>query len=372
MFYDKKNVLDEVKKINDDIKKNNMSSYYFIYGIETYFIFNIEKSIKNTFYDPMGLNTKIYTDENFDYNEVIKHLNNMPLMNDKKLVIFKNVKYFKNKKEKLKTKKSTNDEKDATKNEFLDALEKSKDFNIVVFIYTESSEANNQNFSTNEYLKFVEKNGTVFNSTKLDLNALSKYVVSHFKKAGLEISKDNAIYLIKKVGTSIDSIFNEADKIISYKNGHDKKESDKNEKKEISRLDLDELVVESHEEKVFQLIDLINKNMKNEAYSVYGELLAKGISEYTILTLFAKNYERLLIVRDLTEKSKSVREMKELTGIAEWQIKNFCNFNKGISKETLKNKLELVTDIQFNNMIGNYNQDLLFEILINDSKDGKR
>lgn len=352
MFYEKKNVLDEIKKIYDDIKKSNISPYYFIYGIETYFILQIEKYIENSFIDTVGVNTKTYTDENFDYDEAVKYINNMPLMNDKKLIIFKNVKYFKNKKEKLKN-------KNKSANEFLDAINETKHFNIIVFIFTETDEKYNVTFASNEYLKFVEKNGVVFNSTKLELNSLSKYTINHFKKKGFEISKENALYLIKKVGTDINNIFNEANKIISYK------AKDNNEKKVINKNDLDDIVIENHEEKVFQLVDFINKNMLNEAYGVYGELLAKGMNEWTILTIFARNYESLLVVRDLTEKSKSVKEISEILNIPEWRVKNYCNSNKGISKETLKNKLEIVTNIQFNNMIGDYNENEIFELLIN-------
>ena len=65
------------------------------------------------------------------------------------------------------------------------------------------------------------------------------------------------------------------------------------------------------------------------------------------------------------EKSKSTKEISELTGIEEWRVKNYCTLNGGLSRDTIKKKLELITQLQFNNMIGNYNKDILFEIFVN-------
>ena len=161
----KESYIDDIKKINISFKTKNFYPLYFIYGVEDFYIWNIKKSAINNFDDSLKANTRIYDKSNFDVDEVIRYLDNMPMMNDKKLIIFENIDYFKNKKNK--------DDK-VNDRLLLDVIEKNKDINIIIVLNYEIEDGYNKYYTSNKFIEYFSNNGIVLNLTKLS----EKYLCS--------------------------------------------------------------------------------------------------------------------------------------------------------------------------------------------------
>lgn len=347
-------LLDILKKINSDLRQKNFLPFYFAYGEEQYFVSSLENNIKKNFNDATSMNIKVFTNDSFDIDEVIKYTINMPFMNDKKLIIFKDVDIFRMKGLKQNNKKNSNEER------LLEAFEKSKDNNIVCVFMSPNEEKEKKgkkdedNYTkNNKFIELFSKNGIVINSKRLKEEELAKYVVNFFKKAGIDIDKVETAYFIKMVGKDLFNLKNETTKLVSYLG----------DKKKVERKDIDECVSRNIEDNVFKMIDLINMNKQNEALTLYAEIISEGTKPIALLSFFINNYKDIIVVKDLLEKSKSTKEISEFMKYSDWRVKKLIDATKSTTKENLANKLSKITRLSLDNMHGDINENFLIELL---------
>ena len=337
-------MLEKLKTISASIRSKEFLPFYYLYGNEDYFLTSVKKSIIKAFKDETQLNTKIYTKDNFNLEEVVKYLGNLPFMNDKKLIIFDNIDYF------IKTK----EEKDAKA--IVEAFDKSKDINIVLFIKFENEDRYAKNYDKNNvFLKYFSDNGIAVDSKKLDDDGLNKYVQNYFKKAGIEVDKLSLAYFVRTCGNSLNNLFNEADKLISFIG----------DRKKIDKKDIDEIVTRNIDDKIYNLIDLYNSNKKEEALKFYGDLITEGEKVGGIFATFSYNYSNLLVCKDLMQRGKGQKEIAELMAIEPWRVSKLMNANKSVTLDTLKEKMKRITDISLSRVKGNLDEDYMVLLLMN-------
>ena len=342
--YKKDNLLDALKDIKSGIRTKELKPFYFLYGNEDYFIEEIVKSLKKVFDDDTKLNFKKYVEETFDIDEVIKYINTMPLMNDKKMIIFEDVSIFRNNKK-------------VDYNELLNSFDTNKDNNIIIVVEHNSRDKDEkyQKYynNENEIAKYFKENGILIDLHKLSEELLNKYVVNKFAKAKKYIDKIEAAYIIRNSGKNLKNLYNECDKIISFVG----------DKENIERADIDAIITKSIEENVFNLVNLVNNNKLNDAISLYGGLISEGESSRNIFHRFANNYKNLIVSKSYIEKNKGQNEIAKLMGMETWQVNKLMEANKYVSKDTLSKKLEKALDLNLKTMTSDINEDMIAEML---------
>ena len=344
----KTDITETLKLIRRGIRENNISPYYFLYGNEDYFIDEIYNSLKKVFDDQTGLNFKLYTEENFNIAEATKYILTLPLMNDKKLVIFKDIAFFR-----------TSDKKNENlRNDFVKALKDSREQNIVVILDHNSRDKDSKYEKyydkSNAIASFIADNGIIVNLHKLDEVTLNKYIVKRFEKSNKIIDKVEAAYIIKNVGNNLKNIYNECDKIISSMG----------DKSKVERIDIDSIITKSIDDDVFDIINFANNNRLDEAIALYSDLKTTDKKPYDIFAVFASNYKNLLVAKDYIERGNSQNEIAKLMGIPTWMANKLVVANKYISRETLIAKIDRFTDLSFSRMNGNIDDDTLIELLL--------
>ncbi|MBO6118858.1 MAG: DNA polymerase III subunit delta [Lachnospiraceae bacterium] len=337
-------MLEKLKKISASIKSKEFFPFYYLYGDEDYFLTQVKNSILKAFSDDTKLNTKVYTKDNFVLNDVMKYLGNLPFMNEKKLIIFDGVDYFVKNRDASETK------------DMIDAFEKSKDINIVVFFKYENGDRYLKSYDkSNVFLKYFSDNGIAVNTHKLDEASLNKYIINHFKKSGIEIDKVEGAYFIRTCGCDLNNLYNEADKLISYVGDRNK----------IERKDIDSVVTKNIDDKIYNLIDLYNSNKKEEALKFYGDLLSEGEKVPVIFSVFAYNYSSLIVCKDLMQRGKGQKDIAEAMGIEPWRVAKLMSANKYVSMETLEYQMKRITDIALSRVKGNLDEDYMLLLLMN-------
>lgn len=337
-------MLESLKKISASIRAKEFLPFYYLYGNENYFLYSIKKSIIKSFKDDTKLNTKTFKEENFQLNDFIKYLGNMPFMSDKKLIIIDNVDYFIDEK---------NEEEIKT---LIEAFEKYKDINIVLFINQEVDDRYKKKYDiSNPFIKYFKENGIVADTHKLDDESLVKYVSNHFKSAEVEVDKMSIAYFIRICGNDLSNLFSEADKLIAYVG----------DKKKVEKKDIDEIVTKSIDDKIYTLIDLYNANKKEEALKFYGDLLSEGEKVGAIFATFSYNYSNLIVCKDLMQRGKGQKEIATTMGIEPWRVLKLMNANKYVNINTLKEKMKKIEDISLSRVKGNLDEDYMVLLLMN-------
>ena len=351
MAYNSKNdiLIEELKKIKADFRAKIIRPYYFLYGDEHYLIDETLDRIKKIFIDDTGLNYKIYTANTFNIEDAIKYIISFPLMNDKKLIVFKDIPFFR-----LKNKSDS----DAGKVEnFINAIKENVDQNIIVILdhINSDKEPKYEKYfdNANSIAKFIKEKGVLLNIHKFDDETLGVYVVQRFKKANKEINKLDASYIVRNIGSDLENLYNECDKIISYLG----------ERTIVERIDIDNVLTRSIDNNIFNMIYFINNNKPSEALKLYGDLLSSGEDSTHIAMTLASNYKNLTAVKGYMEKSKTKNEIASLMGLAPWQVERLMTASKYTSSETFKEKLNLATKLSVAVSTGNMDEKLISEIL---------
>lgn len=342
----KESYIDDIKKINNSFKTKNFYPLYFIYGVEDFYIWNIKKSAINNFDDSLKANTRIYDKSNFDVDEVIRYLDNMPMMNDKKLIIFENIDYFKNKKNK--------DDK-VNDRLLLDVIEKNKDINIIIVLNYEIEDGYNKYYTSNKFIEYFSNNGIVLNLTKLSEKDLCSMVESRFKKNKVNIDKFNISYLINICGDDLSNLNNEIDKLSAY--------VEKNNA--VTKNDIDLIVTKSLANSVFTLLELYNEKKQDKAIEFYGNLVSDGsYNKNAIFSSFATQFSNLIVCKDLVEKNKASSEIAQIMNLPVWRVNKLIAACKYTNIDSLKSKLKEITKLSINKVNGNIDDDYMLILLM--------
>lgn len=343
-MYTKDNLLDDLKAIKSDIRAKELKPFYFLYGNEDYFIDEIVKSIKKTFDDATGLNFKRFIEETFDIDEVIKYINTIPLMNDKKLIVFEDISFF-------------NNPKKMDLSELIKSFDDNKNNNVIIIVEHNSRDKDEkyQKYynNSNEIAKYFKENGVLIDLHKLNEEQLNKHIVNKFAKSKKIIDKVEAAYIIRSAGKNLKNLYNECDKIISYVG----------EKENVERTDIDAIITQSIDENVFNLINMVNNNKLNDAISLYGGLISEGETSRNVFYRFVNNYKNLIVSKSYIEKNKGQNEIAKLMHIETWQVNRLMEACKYVSKDTLSSKVRKATEISLKSMKSEVDEDMLAEML---------
>lgn len=347
-------MLEKLKSINAGIRWKELLPFYYFYGNEDYFITSLKNGIIKAFGDETGLNVKIYTKDNFNPREVIKQISSMPFMNEKKLMVFDNIDYFK--KSKLDSAEKEDTENNKEIKNMLSAFESAKDINIVLYLKYEYDEKSFSGYNKdNVFLQFFDKNGVALELKKLDENNVWKYVQNRFKKSGIDIDRVSIAKLVRVCGTDLNNLFNEVDKLIAFAGDNNT----------ISESDIREIVTKNIDDNIYNLINLYNENKREEAIKFYGDLLSEGKKDDEIFSKFSYNYSGLIECKDFMDKGKGQKEIAELMGIEPWRVKKLMDANKYVTMDILKDKMKRITDLSVARMKGNINENHMMLLLMN-------
>lgn len=150
----------------------------------------------------------------------------------------------------------------------------------------------------NGLYKAVSKNGACTELNFLKDNELIKWVCEKGEK---KIRPANAEYLIKSVGTSMEVLEGEINKLLS---GAD-------EKGEITRGLIDSLCTKSPENNVFEMVEAIGKKQPEKALEIYNNMLRMKQSPMYVLKMAARQFKLIMQCKYLRSKGKNANQIAE-------------------------------------------------------------
>lgn len=261
------------------IKSQELQSVYMLYGEEKYFLKNsqakLEKSVPIT--ANMSFNYNEFSDSS-SVDDIADAAFAMPFMAEMKIVIVKDFN--------IEAKNATEINK---LNELLDDLNPS-----TVLIFTYPTLVFKQTSKWKNFIKTVATNGDVVKFEALSSQQLSKFIQRIASGNNCNISKYNCDKIIQYVGSDMNSINNEVNKIASYaENG------------EITTEIIEKMVVKNLETTVFILIKSILSSNYSRAYSQLDLLFTNGEEPIAILARISDNFVDLYRVRAALESGKN-------------------------------------------------------------------
>ncbi len=268
------------KDFKSYIKKNELSPVYIFSGEEKYLLKNAQASLEKL----VGISeTDTFNRNEFSNNASVDDIADaalaLPFMAEKKIVIVKDFDIeSKNAVELSKLQELTADLSDMT---------------VLIFTYP-TILVDKRKAKWKDFIKNLPQNAVVVNFDKMDFNDLSKFVIKQAERGGSSISKVNANKLIEYVGTDMNSLKNEVDKLCALVSGE-----------EINSEYIEKSVVKNLETTVFIMIKSIIQGNYSKAYVLLNLLFERREEPVNILARISDSFVDLYRVRAALQSGKT-------------------------------------------------------------------
>lgn len=302
-----------------EIEKGNLKNGYVFCGLD-------EELIK----DGISLITKREVSEelaelnliridgmNTSFEDIVNACETMPFMGEKKIVLIYRASFLQEKSDSTGTK---------IYNEIKKYISDLPPYTILIMYYLLNDKRERPN--KNRKLATIEKSLTVVHCDKLKKDKYLKKVSDIFKDKGKTIGRVELMYFCEKVQNNFDIIKREIDKLISYCEG-----------REIKKEDINLLILNSSEDDIFDLVELIAMKKVDKAIDIMKEILYKSDQHMLIISAIQKHFLRLYEIKIKTMNGKRVEDI-----VSDYKLPQFvCEKLMGqASKFTQRQLTELV------------------------------
>ena len=291
--------------LNDHIKNRSFKRCYLLYGAEPYMIRYYKNALKNAVIgsgDKMNLNT--FSGKITDINNIIEPAETLPFFSDYRCILIENSGLF------------------SSANEFSEYIAKIPESTVIIF-------AENDVDKRTKLYKTVNKTGCAVEFEIQKENDLINTIIKKFAKDKITIDYELAKYFVNHIGTSMDELYSEADKLISYVY----------EKRTVTKKDIDTVCERQLSDKIFDIMDYMGKKDRENAIGFYLDLTGLQESPVKILALINTHFTRLYNIKQLMAEGKQ-GEIASLLKIPPFFVKKYVEQANNFSDATLKDAIE--------------------------------
>ena len=297
------------KKIYRD--KDHSGAYLF-YGKEKYLIENavgylINKYVKGT----EAFNYTKFKGSEVKPEDIISACETYPVMNDKKLVLVRDVVDF----------LSENDLKDS----FYDFLDNLSDFVILIFWDTGSLK------KTTKFYKFFKKKDRDMDFAKLSPADLNNFIKGYFIRKGKEIGPSALALFVSESGYNSK---NEDVSLLDLKTEMDKIAAHAKDKR-ILREDISSSITENIDTNIFKFLDAMMGRRSEEALKELHNLYKLGEPSLRIFTMIIRQVKNFLSYKILSNKNLSQADIMNKMEVKKYEFGKIRSFEKNFTKEFL-------------------------------------
>lgn len=325
-----------MKKLKSEIENGEFSKLYLFYGKEDFLKTHYRKLLEKNILDDgtSMMNYSLFTEKNFDLNNIIDACETMPFMSDYRMVYVENSGFFSAGKKELSSKLE----------EYIKDI---PDTTILLFVEDEIDKRIS-------VYKTANKIGRAVEMATPDTQDYVKWILRQFKESDIELERSQAMYLLEITNATMSYLHTEIQKLISFCG----------ENKAITNKDIDMLVNKNVEVKIFGLIDAVGNGQKKLAFSIFHELINQKESPFAILALIERQLRLVLQCKVYTENNVGVNIIKSKLQLQEFVIKKCVSQGRNFTQERLINAIERSLETDVSIKTGLINEVVALEILI--------
>ena len=290
----KKVVEEKIKVINfevyeKEIQKDSLSGGYIFCGLDEELIKDAISLITKRIVpkELEDLNLIKIDGMNTTFDDVMNACETMPFMGDKKVVVVYRANFLQEKSDSSSTK---------IYNSLKSYVSDLPPYTILIMYYLFNDKRDRPN--KNKKMTTLEKFLAVVYCDKLKKDRYLKKVSDIFKEKGKSIGRVELAYFCEKVSNNFDIIKREVDKLVSYCDGRD-----------IKKDDINILILNSNEEDVFDLVELIAIKKVDKAIDIMKEILYKSDQHMLIISAIEKHFLRLYEIKLKLSDGKKISDL---------------------------------------------------------------
>lgn len=294
-----------MKNIKEHIKSNSFKPVYLLYGTESYLKKLYKDKLKTAILNGSDeMNYSYFEGKGIDILKVIDIGNTLPFFSERRLIVIENSNLFK------------------SSNDLADYIKEIPDSTHIVFVETEIDKRN-------RLYKAVKDKGTISEMNGMDEANLKLWIASLLTKDKKKITGDTILYFLSKVGTDMENIQNEVEKLVCYAMDKDV----------ITAEDVDAVAVTQVSNKIFAMIDAIGSRNQDKALELYYDLLTLREKPMSILFLITRQFNILLQVKEMAELGNPNGVISQKLGLMPFTIPKYISQGKNFPMNRLKEAL---------------------------------
>lgn len=320
-----------MQRIQNDIKSGQFKPAYLLYGEERYLKRQYRDKLKAALCAPDdNMNNHFYEGKNVSVGEIIDLAETLPFLAQRRVIFMDNSGLFKSGGEQMA--------------EYLGAQNES-----TVLIFTESEVD-----KRSKLFKALQAKGCAVEFAAQDENTLKRWVAGTLGKEGKKITESTAELFLSKVGTDMENIYTELEKLICYCMDRDVVEPG----------DVEAVCTTRVSNRIFDMVTAIAEKRQRDALELYYDLLTLKEPPMRILFLIARQCNLLLQARAMKSKGASNKEIASGLGVPPFVVGKYLSQASRFKSVVLRRALSRCVEAEEAVKTGRMNDVLSVEILI--------
>lgn len=327
-----------MKSLNEDIKTGQFKNIYLLYGEEAY----LKKQYKDKLTKAMipegdTMNYAYYEGKGIPIPEIIDLAETMPFFAQRRLIVIENSGFFK-----------------SSAPELAEYIKNLPETSCFLFVENEIDKRG-------KLYKAVKEKGRVTELGRQDERTLILWILGMVKREGKQIQESSVRYLLTKVGTDMENLERELEKLFCYTLDKD----------EILADDVDAVCTTQITNRIFDMTEAVAKQNKKKALDYYYDLLALKEPPMRILYLLTRQFKLLLEVQDLLKQGKSKKQIAGETGLHPFAAGKYIEQCRSFSAERLRDIMEEGVNLETDVKTGRLSDVMSVELFIIQSMRGR-
>ena len=201
-------------------------------------------------------------------------------------------------------------------------------------------------------VKELKKLSNVIECKKLESHDLNNYIYKYFKDNGYNIEMNLVRLIIDKVKYDLANIINECDKLMLYK------DTDKN----ITKEDIDNIIIETMEDNIFELTNSIMQKDVKKSIKIYKDLLLKGEEPIKLIVMIANQFRLILQVKLMVKNGYNQIDMANVIKEHPYRVKLALSSN--YTEKELIDNIKKLYKLDYDIKTGNVDKNFGFELFL--------
>ncbi len=320
-----------MKSLNEDLKTGQFKQIYLLYGEEGY----LKRQYRDRFVKAMlpegdTMNYAHYEGKNINVREVIDLAETLPFFAQRRLIVFEDTGFFK-----------------SAGAELADYIKDMPETTYFIFVENEVDKRS-------KLYKAVKAKGHIVELTTQDEGTLKRWIQGIVRREKKQISDSVILYFLNKVGTDMENIQRELEKVFCYAL----------DRQEITREDIDAVCVTQITNHIFDMVNAVADKNQRRALDLYYDLLALKEPPMRILFLMIRQYRILFQVKGLSGQGYGKKEIASKAGLHPFAAGKYMDQAKKFRMSELRAVMEDGADIEQRVKTGLLTDNLAVELFI--------
>lgn len=273
--------------LNEDLKNNIIHNAYLFCGEEDYLKSHYKKRFTEMIAAGNDMNVETFEGNKVEVGDIIDAASTAPFFAEHKLIILDGTGLF--------------SEKGKPLADFMKSMPEST---VLMFIEDDVKK-------TTALYKVIKEIGSITEFKREGEKSLIGFAKNIFKQNKIKITEKDATYLVNNVGDDMELLSREVEKLISYCL----------DRKEVTAADIDEICTKQLSVKIFDMMDYMSVKDKAKTLDEFYKLIADKEPPARILGMIARQFDILLLIKDLMGRGMSKSEIMNATGMSEFVVR---------------------------------------------------